>query len=68
LERVVGIANLTDESILKLYDSVRSQVDADRGSEYKFVMASSVKQYATALREELTRRRLQHTPIEWPWR
>jgi hypothetical protein len=63
----VGIANLNDESILRLYDSVRNQVDADRGSEYKFAMASSVKQYATVLREELTRRRLQHTPIEWPW-
>jgi hypothetical protein len=63
----VGIANLNDESILRLYDNVRNQVDADRGSKYKFTMASSVKQYATLLREELTRRRLQHTPIEWPW-
>ena len=43
------------------------QVDADRGSKYKFAIASSVKQYATNLREELTRRRVQHTPIEWPW-
>ena len=66
LERVVGITNLTDESILRLYDGVRNQVDADLGSKYKFAMASSVKQYATNLREELTRRRLQHTPIEWP--
>ena len=66
-ERVVGIANLTDESILRFYDSIRIQVDADHGSKYKFAMASSVKQYATNLREELTRRRLQHTPIEWPW-
>ena len=63
----MGITNLSDESILRLYDGVRSQVDADRGSEYKFAMASSVKQYATDLREELTRRRLHHTPIEWPW-
>jgi hypothetical protein len=28
--------------------------------------SETVKQRATALREEITRRRLQHTPIEWP--
>jgi hypothetical protein len=63
----VGIANLKDENILRLYESVKNQVDADRGSKHKFAIGASVKQYATALREELTRRRLQHTPIEWPW-
>jgi hypothetical protein len=67
LERRVGLNNLKDESILRLYDGVRNQVDADRGSKYKFAIASSVRQYATALREELTRRRLQHVPIEWPF-
>ena len=62
----MGIANLNDESILRLYDSVRNQVDADRGSKYKFAIWDSVKQYATSLREEMIKRRLQHTPIEWP--
>jgi len=62
----MGIANLNDESILRLYDSVRNQVDADRSSQHKFTIGTSVKQYATILREELTRRRLQHSPIEWP--
>jgi hypothetical protein len=62
----MGIDNLNDESILRLYDSVRNQVDVDRSSQYKFTVGTSVKQYATILREELTRRRLQHSPIEWP--
>jgi hypothetical protein len=62
----MGIANLNDESILRLYDSVRNQVDADHSSQCRFALGTSVKQYATVLSEELTRRRLQHSPIEWP--
>jgi hypothetical protein len=62
----MGIDNLKDETILRLYDSVRNQVDADRSSQYKFTIGTSVKQYATSLHKELTRRRLQHSPIEWP--
>jgi hypothetical protein len=62
----VGIRDLNDESILRLYDNIRSQVDADRGSKHKFTTGDSVKQHATALREEMIDRRLQHEPIEWP--
>jgi hypothetical protein len=62
----MGFDNLNDDSILRLYESVRNQVDADCSSQYKFTIGTSVKQYATILREELTRRRLQHSPIEWP--
>jgi hypothetical protein len=63
----MGIANLNDESILRFYDNIRSQVEADRGLRYKLMTGDAVKQRASALREEMTRRRLQHTPIEWPW-
>jgi hypothetical protein len=62
----MGISNLSNESILRFYDSVRNQVDADRGLNIKFAAAPTVKQYATTLREEMVKRRLQHTPIEWP--
>jgi hypothetical protein len=62
----MGFENLNDDSILRLYENVRHQVDADCTSQYKFTIGISVKQYATILREELTRRRLQHSPIEWP--
>jgi hypothetical protein len=61
----VSIASLNDESILRLYDNIRSQVEADRGFRHKFMTGDAVKQRASALREEITRRRLQHTPIEW---
>jgi hypothetical protein len=62
----MGFSQLKDESILLLYDNIRLQVEADRGFQYKFMSSETVKQRATALREEITRRRLQHTPIEWP--
>ena len=61
----MGIASLNDESILRLYDNIRSQVDADRGLRHKFMTRDAVKQHAAVLRDEITRRRLQHTPIEW---
>jgi hypothetical protein len=64
-ERIVSIASLNDESILRLYDNIRIQVDADHGFRHKFMTGESVKQHASALRDEITRRRLQHTPIEW---
>jgi hypothetical protein len=59
----MSIASLQDENLRRRYDNVREQVEADRGSRYKFM--SSVKQYPTALREEMIRRRLLHSPIEW---
>jgi hypothetical protein len=62
----MGFSQLKDESILLLYDNIRIQVEADRGLRYKFMASETVRQRATALREEITRRRLQHTPIEWP--
>jgi hypothetical protein len=54
-----------DESLLIFYESVRRQVDADRYERYRFT-GKSVKEYAERLREEMNRRRLRFTPIEWP--
>jgi hypothetical protein len=62
----VEFLQFKDENLLRLYDNIRIQVEADRGLRYKFMASETVKQRATALREEITRRRLQHTPIEWP--
>lgn len=61
----MSIASLNDESILRLYDNIRGQVDADRGFRHKFMTGDAVKLRAAALRDEITRRRLQYTPIEW---
>jgi hypothetical protein len=63
----VGFSQFKDESILRLYDNIRFQVEAESGLRYKFMSSETVKQRASALHEEITRRRLQHTPIEWPW-
>jgi hypothetical protein len=60
------IADLTDQSILHFYDDIRNQVDAERGLPHKLMTGDAVKQRATALREQITRRRLQCAPIEWP--
>ena len=35
--------------------------------EAESMLRDAEKQRASALHEEITRRRLQHTPIEWPW-
>jgi hypothetical protein len=62
----VAFENLRDESLLCFYDNIRNQVEADRGSRRKFTAGPSVKQHASALREEMIKRRLQHSPIDWP--
>ena len=55
-----------DERLLAFYDNVRQQVELDRrsGGRYRFA-GDGVKQYAERLREEMDRRRLQFTPIDW---
>lgn len=61
----MGIAHLKDETILSFYENIRIQIEAERRLLHKFMTGDSVKQYAATLREELTRRRVQHNPIEW---
>ena len=55
-----------DERLLRFYENVRNQVELDRrsGSAYRLV-GDGVKQYAERLREEIERRRLTFTPIDW---
>ena len=59
--------NTKDETLAVYYESVRQQVVADirAGGRYRLI-GDSVKQYAEKLREEMERRRLQFTPIDWP--
>ena len=60
-------ANASDESFLACYESVRRQVAANgkMSGRYRLVGAH-VRKYADALRDEMKRRRLSLTPIEWP--
>jgi hypothetical protein len=63
----MAIRDLSDESVLKLYDNIRQQVSADMrvGGKHRLV-GETAKQQAQRLREELDRRRLRFTPIDWP--
>jgi hypothetical protein len=62
----MDLSNTKDETLIVYYESVRRQVQADMqaGGRYRF-MGESVKQYADRLREEMDRRRLRFTPIDW---
>jgi hypothetical protein len=63
---MIRFSNPTDERLLAFYEGVRRQVEADKlaGGRYRFA-GNGVKQYADKLREEMERRRLRFTPIEW---
>ena len=60
------IQSLTDDSVRTLYDNIRQQVaeDARLGGHHRFV-GQAAKERAERLREEMTRRRLKFSPIEW---
>jgi hypothetical protein len=60
------IARLSDESIFRLYENIKDQVALDlrSGSQHRF-MGEIAWRHAQRLREEMDRRRLRFTPIEW---
>lgn len=62
----MSLEKLADESILRFYDNVRNQVDADQrsGSRHRFI-GQTVKEYAQRLRDEIDRRKLDCRPIDW---
>ena len=64
--QMMKLPDLTDESLLAYYESVRRQVLADDrlGSRHRLAGAT-MKQYAESLRNEMVRRRLQFKPIVW---
>ena len=63
----MDLSNSKDERLLSYYDDVRRQVELDNLSGGRYRLAGDgVKQYAERLREEIDRRRLTFTPIEWP--
>ena len=60
----MSASNLSDESLLRFYDNIRAQVEAERTSKTKFMTAKSIKEYAEKLRLEMFKRRLQFTPLD----
>jgi hypothetical protein len=57
---------LADETVLKLYDSIREQASADirLGGRHR-LLGEAARQHADRFREELDRRRVRYTPIVW---
>jgi hypothetical protein len=62
----MNFSSSKDERLLAFYENVRRQVEMDvlSGGRYRFA-GEGVKQYADKLREEMDRRRLRFTPIDW---
>ena len=60
----MNFSQMKDERLLLFYDAVRQQVSLDGNSPYRFA-GEGVRAYADKLREEMERRRLNFTPIDW---
>ena len=57
---------MPDQRLMFFYEDIRKQVEADRGHKHPFTAGPKVREYAEQLRSELIRRRLAHSPIDWP--
>jgi hypothetical protein len=64
-EPFMNFSQMKDERLLAFYENVRQQVALDAGGRYRFA-GDGVRAYADKLREEMDRRRLGFTPIDWP--
>jgi hypothetical protein len=63
----MNFSRTKDERLLAFYENIRYQVDLDRRAGGRYRLAGEgVKQYADRLREEMDRRQLRFTPIDWP--
>jgi hypothetical protein len=62
----MSIEGMPDERVKIFYENIRQQVEAERGLKYRLMSSHSIRQYADQLRDELIKRRLRHTPIDWP--
>jgi hypothetical protein len=63
---VVNFEKMPDERLLTFYESIRQQADADRAYKHRVTAGPAVRQYADSLRHEMIKRRLHHSPIDWP--
>jgi len=65
----MGIENLSDESVLHLYENIREQVAADLaagpGRSPHRLLGETARQEAERLRKELDRRKLRYSHIDW---
>jgi hypothetical protein len=57
---------MPDERLVRYYENIRQQVEADRPNEHKFTSGSAIRDYAEGLRREIMRRGLPHSPMNGP--
>jgi hypothetical protein len=62
----MSIERISDESLERYYESIRRLAEEDRRHKQHFTSSSSVRERADKLRQEMIKRRLQHSPINWP--
>jgi len=62
----MSVENMPDERLVFFYENIRLQAEADRQHKHHFTAGPTVRQYADELRDEMVKRRLQHSPIDWP--
>ena len=62
----MSFERISDESVTRYYESIRQQADADRRFKHRITDSPSVRERADKLREEMIKRRLQYSPINWP--
>jgi hypothetical protein len=62
----MNCSTANDETLIAFYESVRRQVEAHKqsGGRHRLVGASA-KKYADTVREEMNRRQMKYTPIDW---
>jgi len=57
---------LSDVSVLRLYENIRQQVEADISNGRYHFLGEAAKQRADEIRREIDRRDLFALPINWP--
>jgi hypothetical protein len=62
----MSVEHMPDERLTRFYENIRRQVEADQVYKHQFMAGPTVRHYADSLRSELIKRRLKHSPIEWP--
>jgi hypothetical protein len=62
----MSVEHMPDQRLAHFYENIRQQVEADRASKHQLMANPTVRQYADKLRSEMIKRRLQHSPIDWP--
>ena len=62
----MNVEHMPDQRLARFYENIRQQVEADRANKHQFTANQTVRQYADQLRSEMIKRRLKHSPIEWP--